>query len=108
MNESSERLTYKETQQLFETTIRVAKADSAFVYFILESNEGLSFYSTLEHNEGDLFRDILIHSPIEHRDEVLRQLDYLRNSFSIDILEQRVIQDTRDAHSRNLKQKLRP
>ena len=38
--------------------IRVKKEDSAFVYFILESHEGVTSYSTLEHREVDPHRDL--------------------------------------------------
>jgi hypothetical protein len=39
-------------------TIRVRKEDSAFVYFILESYEGLTSYSTLDFKLGDAHRDL--------------------------------------------------
>lgn len=38
--------------------IRVKKEDSAFVYFILESYEGIASYSTLDFQKGDLHRDL--------------------------------------------------
>ncbi len=38
--------------------IRVRKEDAAFVYFILESHEGLASYSTLPHQPGDAHRDL--------------------------------------------------
>lgn len=38
--------------------IRVKKEESAFVYFILESHEGVTSYSTLPHREGDPHRDL--------------------------------------------------
>jgi hypothetical protein len=50
---------------------RVKKEDSAFVYFILESMEGVASYSTLLHHEGDRTRDIEIRVPAELRDEFL-------------------------------------
>ena len=46
--------------QLIHTVIRVPKEESAFVYFTLESNEGLAFYSTLEESLGQGYRDIMI------------------------------------------------
>lgn len=42
---------------------RVKKEDSAFVYFILESMEGVASYSTLLHHEGDRHRDIEVRVP---------------------------------------------
>lgn len=38
--------------------IRVKKEDSAFVYFILEAQEGMTSYSTLKHETGSPTRDI--------------------------------------------------
>ena len=53
--------------QLFNYTIRVPKKDSAFLYFQLEANEGLCFYSTLESSLGQPYRDIEIkgHTSLE-------------------------------------------
>ena len=41
--------------------LRVAKENSAFVYFTLESNEGISFYSTQKYETGQAYRDIEIY-----------------------------------------------
>lgn len=46
------------SSKLFHLIIRVPKEDSAFFYFLLESHEGLAFYSTLHHKNGQDFRDI--------------------------------------------------
>jgi hypothetical protein len=43
--------------------IRVRKEDSAFVYFILESYEGITSYSTLPHKVGEPFRDLELRIP---------------------------------------------
>lgn len=50
--------------------IRVKKEDSAFVYFILESYEGIASYSTLPHSQGDLFRDLELRIPPDFEEEV--------------------------------------
>lgn len=50
--------------QSVKKKIRVRKADSAFVYCILEATEGVAAYSTLDGKVGDLHRDIeLLISP---------------------------------------------
>jgi hypothetical protein len=51
-------------------TIRVRKEDSAFVYFILESHEGLASYSTLAHQPGDAYRDLELRIPPDFLAEV--------------------------------------
>ncbi len=60
--------------------IRVKKEDSAFVYFILESNEGVMGYSTLDYEVGDPFRDLELTIPLglqEEAEEILQQLGEL-------------------------------
>jgi hypothetical protein len=51
-------------------TIRVKKEDAAFVYFILESYEGITSYSTLESNEGEGYRDLELRVPPDFVSEV--------------------------------------
>ena len=57
--------------------IRVKKEDSAFVYFILESYEGIASYSTLDFKTGDAHRDLELRIPPDYLTEVealLKQL----------------------------------
>jgi hypothetical protein len=62
-------------------TIRVKKEDSAFVYFILESLEGVTAYSTLDFSPQDAHRDLLLMVPPDFNsdmDRVLKDLgDYV-------------------------------
>lgn len=60
--------------------IRVPKEESAFVYFILEAQEGVTAYSTLPNLQGDQHRDLELCFSPEFRGEVLRVLDELRAS----------------------------
>ena len=50
--------------------IRVKKQDSAFVYFILESYEGIASYSTLDFKQGDCYRDLELRIPPDFLNEV--------------------------------------
>ncbi len=45
-------------QHSIRKNIRVRKEDSAYVYCILESYEGMTCYSTLDYQVGDRFRDL--------------------------------------------------
>lgn len=74
------------TQKLYHLIIRVPKEHSAFTYFQLEANEGLAFYSTLEHQTGQTYRDIDLKGPLELESEVRRLLDFLSKSFLIEII----------------------
>jgi hypothetical protein len=57
--------------------IRVKKEDSAFVYCILESHEGIASYSTLDSKTGDAHRDLELTVPEGSREEVDRILKEL-------------------------------
>jgi hypothetical protein len=50
--------------------IRVKKEDSAYVYFILESYEGLTSYSTLDFEVGCPYRDLELRIPVDFLTEV--------------------------------------
>lgn len=50
-------------RKLRHLIIRVPKDQAAFLYFQLESNEGLAFYSTLDVSLKEAFRDIELFSP---------------------------------------------
>lgn len=50
--------------------IRVKKEDSAFVYMILESYEGITSYSTLDYKPGDAYRDLELRIPPDFVQEV--------------------------------------
>lgn len=65
--------------------IRVRKEDAAYVYFILESHEGITSYSTLPSGPGDGFRDLEIRTPGGFVDEVAALLLRLRGE-GIEIL----------------------
>lgn len=50
--------------------IRVRKEDSAFLYFILESYEGITSYTTLDCKAGDAHRDLELRIPPDFVNEV--------------------------------------
>jgi hypothetical protein len=50
--------------------VRVRKEDSAFIYFILESYEGITSYSTLDSKQGDAHRDLELRIPPDFVEEV--------------------------------------
>lgn len=80
------------TQELFHIIIRVPKEHSAFTYFQLEANEGLAFYSTLDHLNGQTYRDIDLKGPKELEAELRRLIDSLSSSFSIEYMWEEIIQ----------------
>jgi hypothetical protein len=64
------------TKSIFKK-IRVRKEDSAFVYFILESYEGLTCYSTVDYKVGDAYRDLELRIAPDFIDEVAAVLKQL-------------------------------
>ena len=56
--------------QAIRKRIRVRKQDTAFIYFILESYEGIASYSTLDSHPGDAHRDLELIIPTDFEAEV--------------------------------------
>jgi hypothetical protein len=67
--------------------IRTKKSDSAFVYFTLEANEGLTAYRTLPHCEGDGFRDVELLFAEDSESDVKSLIADLGQKMWIEILE---------------------
>jgi hypothetical protein len=57
--------------------IRMKREDSAFVYFILESHEGICSYSTLPFQPSDPHRDMILRIPPGSAGEVQEVLNQL-------------------------------
>ena len=79
------------TSGIYHLIVRLAKEHSAFFYFTLEANEGLGFYSTLPHTEGDLHRDIDIKGPLDFLAEVERIITVLNEKFPVTVLERNIL-----------------
>lgn len=76
----------KLSDQTFKLIIRVPKDQSAFIYFQLEANEGLCFYSTLESSLKQGFRDIEIQGDSTLKDETFKLIEVLKKSIPITII----------------------
>lgn len=82
--------------KIFRKVIRVSKEASAFTYFQLEANEGLAFYSTLPHVQGDQHRDLEICGSITTLKEVENLILSLARQFPVEILKEEIIEDTHE------------
>ncbi len=78
---------------LVRLVIRVSKANSAFTYFLLESHEGLCFYSTIESSLSGQFRDLELVATIEFKQELHHLITKLQESFPVEILEEQELED---------------
>ncbi|MGK0367106.1 MAG: hypothetical protein ACI9QD_000240 [Thermoproteota archaeon] len=85
---------YATTQEIFHIILRTHKKDSSFLYFTLEANENISFYSTLEDSLGTAYRDIDIKCSIELKDSLLGILEHLKNKMEFQVLTESVIKDS--------------
>ena len=74
------------TDKLLKMIIRLDKKDASFVYFTLESNEGLCFYSTLSESLKQPYRDIEINLTESLRNEFLTVFNYLCQKVEITII----------------------
>ncbi len=63
--------------QIEQMLIRVKKEDSAFVYCILESHEGIVSYSTVDYQVGTPHRDLELTVPLDFKEELRRVLSEL-------------------------------
>ena len=82
-----------DSKEIYQITVRVTKNDSSFVYFTLESNEGISFYSTLPFSKGQMYRDLIIYSTPELSNNLNAIIEHLTNKIKIEILDKKFIQD---------------
>lgn len=77
---------HKHSNQLFHFVVRLNKEDSAFLYFQLEANDGLCFYSTLPYEPHAQYRDIDMKGDILLRNEIVKLLKTCQIKFKIDII----------------------
>lgn len=81
------------SSQLFHYIIRLNKEDSAFFYFQLEANDGICFYSTLEHPHHAQYRDIELRGDVALKKEMDQVLKECSKKFKIEILVDEIILD---------------
>jgi hypothetical protein len=72
---------------MIKKTIRLHRKDSAFVYAILESLEGMTSYSTLPDAPGESHRDLLLCIAPAFEKEIEATLEGMRKKFPIIELE---------------------
>lgn len=84
---------YKSTKKICFFYLRTPKEDAYFLYFTLESNEGLCYFSTLDESLKTPYRDILVRCPIEFKDEVHLLLESLQSRIRVDLLKEETLVD---------------
>jgi hypothetical protein len=82
-----------ESKQLYYLKVRVPKDEAYFVYFTLESNEGVCHFSTSDDSLRQQYRDIDINSTIEFKDILLELINKLQQEIRLDIMAEKITQD---------------
>ena len=85
--------TYTEDKKIFQIHARVSKNESSFLYFTLEANENVAFYSTIPFEKGQAYRDIVINCTPELKTHLLGVLDHLQKKIKIEVLKEELIDD---------------
>jgi hypothetical protein len=83
-------------QRIFRLVVRANKSDAAFIYFQLEANEGLAFYSTINEFSGLPHRDIQICGPLAFEQDLLNLLKSLETKCPHEVIEHEVLLDSSD------------
>jgi membrane-anchored protein YejM (alkaline phosphatase superfamily) len=84
----------KEQQELRHLIVRAPKDQAFFLYFQLEANEGLAFYSTQDQSLREAFRDIEIFSPICLTKELDHFMEYIQTEVPLLFLVDEIINDS--------------
>jgi hypothetical protein len=85
---------YQETRELHYSVLRVPKDEAYFVYFTLESNEGLCYFSTMDESLKGQYRDIEVRTAIELKEDVQKLISRLQQEIRLDVLEEKIISDS--------------
>lgn len=68
--------------------LRVAKQDAAYLYALLEAQDGVVNFSTLPSEKSAGFRDIYVFSTESMYDEMLRMIAQLRESVGFQVIDE--------------------
>lgn len=85
--------TYEVDQEIAYYKIRISKEESAFFYFTLEACDNLCFYSTLEHETGQAYRDIEVRTTIEFQENMGQLFSKLAQSIEFEIIQKEIRSD---------------
>lgn len=87
-------MNYIEDKKLRNLVIKIAREHSSMLYFILESNDNMAFYSTLPFEKNALHREITLHCTPELSSQVDNILDHFGKSYPLEILRDELIIDS--------------
>jgi len=87
-------MTYIEDRKLRNLIVKVAREHSSMFYFLLESNDNIAFYSTLNFEKDSLFREINIFCTPELTQQLDNMVEHFQQRYSLEILKNELIKDS--------------
>lgn len=87
------KMIYIEDKKLRNLIVKVPREHSSMLYFILESNDNLAFYSTLPFQKDSLYREVTIHCTPELSEQMDNTINKFKDSYDLEILEDKIIED---------------
>lgn len=88
-----ETMNYHEDKKLRNVIVRVPTEYSSMFYFIMEANDNIAFYSTLEFEPNSLFRDITVYCTPELSDYLDGIIRHFQTKYSLTIISDEFIDD---------------
>ncbi len=73
-------------QDLIHLVIRIPKEEASFIYNILEANEGVCFYSTLNNSISSGYRDLELKTSPDLKNELSHIIAKLSETIPIQII----------------------
>ncbi len=77
--------------KLFHFIIEMPKDETYFAYFTLEAADGIGFYSTLDHKEGDQLRQMSIKGDYALIEEMRTIIHGLMKNHQLKIIKEEVL-----------------
>lgn len=76
----------RNNQEICEYIVRLKKEHSSMLYFILESNENIAFYSTLKESSDDAHRDVKISCHISMKQQLDSVLKHFKSKYPMEYI----------------------
>ena len=86
--------TFKETKKIYNVILRISKRNSSFLYFTLEANENIAFYSTVVQTQPCDYRDIDIKCTIDLKDNLTKILEHFSKENPYEVLSEQILIDS--------------
>ena len=86
-------MTYQKDQLLYQVELRTPRAESVFLYSVLEAWDHLCCYCSLGFSEGQRYRDVRVHCSIEMKPTLQAILDHLAQQMVVEQISEKIYVD---------------